>query len=479
MRFPLPQLLLVTLFAPSVLALPDFQFGVSEKLLDTPNGFRDTQLADLDADGDLDLLVVLPDQVNGLLVYTNDGAGNFALTQTSPLPDWGVVLDVGDLDGDGDLDVVVAASHFSESVVAFMNQGTGVLGAGIVTPLGNVVSDLALADFDGDGNLDVVLSNWNSDTLSIHPGDGAGHFAAGTTIPLLGKAFGLAVADFDGDLAPDIAVANFGGIPTFTLPGEVWVFRNDGAGGFAAHDSYDSGRGCWALVAGDMDRDGDLDLISTNRNTSSISYLENQGGLFLPEVQYLVGGFPNATALGDFDADGDLDVAAPSGNSPETHFLAGDGTGSLTADFVLPGLFNQSAATVGDVDGDGDLDLVVGGSQSVALFRNQTPQLNPFWIEVSHLVAGQTEEVHAENATPFSVSFLAVSFAGLVPELYLPVLDTTVALASPVLWGAQLTGADGTNTWSFALPPGLTGLNLWLQAFQYQASSFPITTQIQ
>jgi len=76
MRFPLPQVVLAVL-APSALALPDFQFGAAEKIMDAQSGVRDTRLAELDADGDLDLIVITPIPSSGLQVYKNDGAGNF------------------------------------------------------------------------------------------------------------------------------------------------------------------------------------------------------------------------------------------------------------------------------------------------------------------------------------------------------------------------------------------------------------------
>ena len=109
---------------------------------------RRIELADLDSDGDLDML-------GDGAIYLNDGSGTFVLGFALSTPLGGTHA-LGDLDGDGDLDIYAQSSATDPDSVWF-NDGSGQFAQGIL-PLGGVYNtvDTQVADIDGDGDLDIV-----------------------------------------------------------------------------------------------------------------------------------------------------------------------------------------------------------------------------------------------------------------------------------------------------------------------------------
>jgi hypothetical protein len=334
---------------------------------------RSVVLGDVDGDGDLDLIAGNDGQTNKL--YRNDGNGGFSLVGNignQADPAWSVVL--GDVDGDGDLDLIAGNRFATTDNKLYLNDGSGGFAA-TGTAAGSETDDtesVVLGDVDGDGDLDLIAGNSNQ-TNKLYRNNGSGGFdATGTDVGSeTDLTFSVVLGDVDGDGDLDLIAGNSNQTNK--------LYRNDGSGGFDAIGTAVGSEtdATESVVLGDVDGDGDLDLIAGNRFTTNKLYLNDGSGGF-PDAGTpgtAVGSESDNTysvVLGDVDGDGDLDLIA--GNFFGTNRLyLNNGSGSFDA-FVTPegGETDQTFSVVlGDVDGDGDLDLIVGNAdQTNKLYRN-------------------------------------------------------------------------------------------------------------
>ena len=281
----------------------------------------------------------------------------------------------GDFDNDGDLDLLLAKEWAPNALLLNQLSETGEFvyvdaSERMPTPTRDS-EDIALADFDNDGDLDIVVvseddfvNEYYENRLDL----GGELYFTEAELPVTGKTNAVVTTDLDGDGAIDLLLGNDG--PNFAL-------INDGTGAFVDESSErlpGLEQTTQDLVVGDLDDDGDLDLVVANETENRI-LLDAGGGVF----EVLEGALPpteqneetrNAD-LGDIDGDGDLDlvfanVAWVPGTSPVDRLLLNEGDGHFAlppedgglADFEASGGFTLDA-DFGDLDADGDLDLVV------------------------------------------------------------------------------------------------------------------------
>jgi hypothetical protein len=219
-----------------------------------------------------------------------------------------------------------------------------------------------VGDLTGDGNLDVVVA-CDSGVVSVLLGDGRGSFTEPTSFPAGDHPRSVVLGDFTGDGRLDAAVA----ISDF----HVAVLFGDGAGGFGPPALFSVGPGrpgtanFSAVAAGDLNRDGHLDLACAGQGTSAVSVLlgDGTGQLAAPRLipQFNA---PKAIALADFDGDGHLDIAVTN-SGPGLTVLRGDVVGNFTFAAAIS-LTAAGAVAAGDLNGDGLLDIAAIGSRGLA-----------------------------------------------------------------------------------------------------------------
>lgn len=389
-------------------------FGAPQVLSTTASGIFQADVADVDQDGDLDVLATSAQDDQVVWFPNLDGLGTFGDVQTvtnlAPSPDR--VL-ASDLDEDGDLDVLVSgplsglawcenvdgSGTFgpltalpqtigevrdfalvdllglgSQGLLSFRAVGSRVnffpgVGPGqifgraqLVAPRFDDPLGLESADLDGDGNVDIVLSQTTSASVVWYRNDAASDRfpdAARTVGTHPSSAF-LRAADLDGDGDADVLA----GDPV--LGSAVW-FPNPGDGGFngSRRDILATGTEVPDLQLGDLDRDGSLDLVTSDSATGAAEWRPNPmgDGNFGPPLTIVVEvEAPERLALADLDGDGDLDVAYTLFVSGGARWCANlDGLGAFgSAEVVWDGLSAASGVAAGDLDADGDLDLVLG-----------------------------------------------------------------------------------------------------------------------
>ena len=347
---------------------------------------NDVEVADIDNDGDLDLLVV--DIINrAVKVVRNAGGGTLAAPATAlalPPDYYPQDLAIGDLDNDGDLDLAIS-TYFSTqggngAITIGLNDGQGnftaTAPAVLSTLVGNQPMGIEVGDVDADGDLDILTTSYAGNAVSVCRNNGSAGFTLAATVAVGDSPRDLALGDLDGDGDLDFVTANSGGTPSAS------VRLNDGSGQFAAPTqggSLSTGLQSIGVALGDVDRDGDLDALVTNPAGGSVSVCLNNGaGLLTPLVPAVVlGAVPAATpfdvALGDIDGDGDLDGLAVNayGNAPTVRVMVNDGRGgfSLGRDYIVALSVTPNHIALGDLDGDGDLDLATDGVTGSTTFN--------------------------------------------------------------------------------------------------------------
>jgi hypothetical protein len=318
--------------------------------------------------------------VGQFTVATAPATGLFAPGSDPAVGQGPITVVTGDVDGDGDLDLLTA--NFAGSALSVrLNNGQGLFGGGSTVALTGNVRSLALGDVDGDGNLDLLApdySNGTGTTVNIHRNNGLGLFQANQSVVVGPGPYGVALGDIDGDGDLDMLATS-----TASPGGMVSVHFNNGRGVFSnvsPAQTVPVGANPLNLVLGDVDSDGDLDLLTGNSNANTVSVRLNNGqGLFGGGSTVAVAGSPFGMALGDVDGDYDLDVLTVNpGLNGTVSVRLNNGLGSFSGNAEVP-VGNTTTGNggfsivLGDVDGDGDLDLLVananGGGAGTVLVR--------------------------------------------------------------------------------------------------------------
>ncbi len=358
-----------------------FTDETSSRMPSLNNKTRGIVLVDVDGDGDLDMLSANRRQQNRL--YRNDGNGTFTDITWNHVPlydDGTEVIAAADVDGDGDLDLACGNAYYYEPRNRlYLNDGSGSFTEATTSRLPIDVDEtrgIALGDVDGDADLDIVCAN------AAHPGqrnrlylnDGNGNFADVTVTRMparTDKSTDVALGDVDGDGDLDIVFANYLQQNCLYLNNGHGAFSDGTAGRLPSDTDATS-----SMALADVDGDGDLDILSANERQQNRLYLNDGGGVFTDATSSRMPsgtGRTFAVKLGDVDGDGDVDVVWGVAYYQDTNRLyLNDGSGSFT-DVTASQMPIEHGATLsmalGDVDGDGDLDIVCGNSR-VPFARN-------------------------------------------------------------------------------------------------------------
>ena len=328
-------------------------------------------LADMDGDGDLDIIVT-HDFGYATQYFIGNGSGAFSLSPVNSLGFDGNDIAVGDVDGDGDTDVLIAFSGNNGTAnIVFLNDGSGGFTDSGERLGASMTNGVALGDIDGDGDLDAVGVNAWPLANHVYVNDGNGGFTdSGQSLGGDSRSNGVALQDMDADGDLDMVVANYDSKPNR-------VYLNDGSGlfsdsGQAVIPSFNDSK---SVAIGDVDADGDLDLLFATNGRGNHVYLNSLTGTwgeanYSDTAQALGSADSRSVALGDIDGDGDLDKIVANYNQPNKIYI-NDGTGVYTDSTQTLGSGNSLAVTLGDVDGDGDLDMAVANNaQANLLYLN-------------------------------------------------------------------------------------------------------------
>ncbi|HZW06692.1 MAG TPA: VCBS repeat-containing protein, partial [Phycisphaerales bacterium] len=276
-------------------------------------GPQDIASMDWDVDGDLDLIVVTQD-VNTLRIYLNNGSGTFTQSASVNVGPGAQGLAAADIDGDGDTDFSLVNRVDDVDGTATIVVNTGGVGGTTFTTFtlagGEDLRTGTLGDFTGDGRPELAFAIHDERLVRVYRNNGNGTF--GNPVDLFQggqvRPEGVINADIDGDGDNDLLVTNSDDILNNNF---VTVWRNNGTGTLSGPFNYFTGGiDPGALLAEDLDGDGDLDVATVNVTGASLAILRNTGGgnLQLVGTPLATGGHPDFVAAGDFDGNGSLDL---------------------------------------------------------------------------------------------------------------------------------------------------------------------------
>ncbi|MAC74861.1 MAG: hypothetical protein CMJ22_04655 [Phycisphaerae bacterium] len=391
------------------------------------------QLSFCDVDGDGDLDIAFADgqgysSAGAALrakLYINDGNGVFSDESDSRIPvtGWFRGVEFGDIDRDGDWDMVLANDFFREPVL-LENDGFG-----FFTDVSDRLPGIPLssaraqfADVDDDGDLDLAFCHSGTSSRfgsngrpQLYLNDGAGTFtdATATNTPnaIVRDQQDCLFFDMDNDLDLDLHIGS-----RSSSGGGSQLWRNDGGVFTRVVDSVPGDGSTYSYDAGDVDGDGDLDLLGANAGSSNreLLILNDGDGTGWTDISGNIA--PNPTAddndskFIDYNMDGRLDFVIAALGASQDRFYRNTGTGNFIQANNLQTSINDSSLDIGfgDVDGDGRPDCVTAqgefGNFQNRLYMNTGPvdDIDPTFLSV-------TEVTPVGDAVgPFNVRALVV-----------------------------------------------------------------------
>lgn len=312
-------------------------------------------MADLDGDGDLDLLASSYFEDSVYWQENLDGLGTFGAARTITSQLLGVATAIAsDVDGDGDMDVMASSINFFESVgdiLWFENVGGSAVFDSTPHSVSNPsgASKLATGDLDQDGDADLVLVSTISGAVDTYTNDGKGNFTNHTSLEVRPGNQTLTVVDSDGD----------GDLDIFTAYNQDFRwFENDGKGKFVGLPLVNTPPS-QAFTVGDVDGDRRVEVFSVGRDSAVTLFRPRQGTYYATTLDTGVTTTINVT-LGDLDRDGDQDLILGNWQADGVRLENTDGEGTFGNPQTFASLAYPKNLRLADVDEDGDLDLTDG-----------------------------------------------------------------------------------------------------------------------
>lgn len=332
-------------------------FSTEKRISDQVNGIFRVNAADLDEDGDLDVLSASFDD-DKLAWYENLGNGIFSSQKIIDANANGARDVKGvDIDNDGDEDIV-AAILGDDEIVWYENLGSGTFGAKqVITLLANDPYFVHASDIDNDGDMDLLSASFTDDKIAWYENQGGGVFGSQQVISSTADGATCVYSeDLNNDGLSDVITASF-------FDDEVSWYQNMGGGVFGSQQIIGYINMVFDIYADDVDLDGDIDVLGPG-----VVYENQGGGTFLA---------PNNIAIkkryvrsGDMNNDGDIDlIYAGFSTSEGVYYYENQGAGIFSLDQAIKPANSRENVTV-DIDNDGDIDVVYTTHGEIGWFEN-------------------------------------------------------------------------------------------------------------
>jgi hypothetical protein len=346
-------------------------FGASQTVAMNVFNSGKVVAADLDRDGDMDFIVL---GIGPIQWFQNNGAGAFAqrslTTSSSGTVDF---VTVADFDSDGDMDVLARVNTTAYHLLR--NNGAQIFTSSTIANIFDESTLPTIVDFDSDGDQDLVFASSSARRVTLYRNSGGGSFVPNVlyTSPFL-RYRAIATGDADGDGDLDLFTA-----PDWTPGTGLELLINDGKDVFTPKSVINNLSSLLifrSLLPGDMDGDGDLDLVATVGQSNSnlapqqLGWIRNDGAnsfSFLPLLNFSTT-FSSIDSpqvlIADLEGDGDLDIVTSNALAGRIAWQENVGAGvfvqrTISVASTNPFSSSLNGIAIADVNGDGRADLFI------------------------------------------------------------------------------------------------------------------------
>ena len=421
-----------------------------------PGYYQDAVAADVDGDGDQDVMLLDGEVGNEGTpeLWLNDGSGDFS-EATDPFGSSlnGVMadFDAGDIDGDGDIDVVLPMDL---NGAVFINDGTGTFtDSGQEITLGGNGGIFQLGDMDNDGDLDLFFASISG--LRIYLNDSAGNFdlnyidVDSTFTSFVSNNVGVGrLVDLDNDNDLDIFIGDMGNLGASNI-----IYRNYGNLSFVRETGwFDNADITVSATFGDYDSDGDVDIFVRNSSGYGTGYRYENRQTHAVDTDYEISsGTIDSTADDIYSATLNADINEYVEYSISQVPLSYDGVDYDDWDDGDGGLWLNSGTSF-------EFDSVVENDTDITSFLMTTGYSN-LDLQLNSVTYDDGEVIYVSNDMTLSMAGLYSSQADVNVEL---AEDGEYVSGGNVLFAEDVFVFDAlTGEYTFTAPEGVTAINTW------------------
>ena len=446
----------ITSFIISLLLLTSPLFAaISTTINNIDNNFDNPQAlypVDLDQDGDIDIVGIATNADNTVDIawWANNGSETFTEYAIDTTFNGAAALTIADIDQDGDMDVL-AASDTGNEIAWWQNDGTPATGAWTKRSIDNAfagANSIFVIDLDRDGNLDVLsTAGGATDDICWWENDGtpatvtATDWTKYTIDNNFDGANSVFAIDMDKDGDPDV-------LATANTADDVAWWQNDGtpatvtatdwANKYTIDNDFDGANSIYAV---DMDKDGDIDVLAAADQGDDVSWWVNDG---TPAgdtwTEWVIdGAFDEAASIyiADLDFDGDLDVAAAAHTADDVSWWVNDGTpanNTWTEHAIKTDFDGAGFVYVTDLDQDGDMDVLATADTDDDL---------SWWKNTANLESGNIGFTAELKLNDYFNGASSVSAGDIDRDGNIDIAATAIFADDLIWWESDSTPSDG------------------------------------